>query len=171
MIILKKDFIPNLFTFANLSLGMVSIMATFNNNLKLAAILIMSAALLDRYDGRIARRIGVSSELGKELDSLADLVSFGAAPAILSWQLYLINFGLIGYIITLLFPIAGAFRLARFNVTKFNNVFTGVPITVAGAVVALDNLIGVYKPHSYISTVIFIVFAYLMVSKLQIKKL
>ncbi|MBZ4664254.1 MAG: pssA [Caloramator sp.] len=170
MIVLKKDFIPNLFTFANLSLGMVSIMATFNNNLKLAAILIMSAALLDRYDGRIARRIGVSSELGKELDSLADLVSFGAAPAILSWQLYLINFGLIGYIITLLFPIAGAFRLARFNVTKFNNVFTGVPITVAGAVVALDNLIEVYKPHSYISTVIFIIFAYLMVSKLQIKK-
>lgn len=170
MIDLKKEFIPNLFTFANLSFGMISIMFTFNNNLRLAALMIILAALLDRYDGRIARKIGVSSELGKELDSLADLVSFGAAPAILSWQSFLINFGIIGYIITLLFPIAGAFRLARFNVTQFNNVFTGVPITVAGSVVALDNIIGLYKPHPIISTIIFIVFAYLMVSKIKIKK-
>ncbi|CDF57573.1 CDP-diacylglycerol--serine O-phosphatidyltransferase [Thermobrachium celere] len=167
---MKKEFIPNLFTFANLSFGMISIMFTFNNNLRLAALMIILAALLDRYDGRIARKIGVSSELGKELDSLADLVSFGAAPAILSWQSFLINFGIIGYIITLLFPIAGAFRLARFNVTQFNNVFTGVPITVAGSVVALDNIIGLYKPHPIISTIIFIVFAYLMVSKIKIKK-
>lgn len=167
---MKKDMIPNLFTFANLSLGMISIMLTFNGNLKLAGLMIILAALLDRYDGRVARAIGVSSPLGKELDSLADLVSFGAAPAILSWQCFLINFGLIGYIITLLFPIAGAFRLARFNVSQFNNVFTGVPITVAGAVVALDNIIAVSYSHNIISTVIFIVFAYLMVSTIQIKK-
>lgn len=167
---MKRDFVPNLFTFANLSLGMVSIMLTFNGSLKLAGLMIILAALLDRYDGRVARAIGVSSPLGKELDSLADLVSFGAAPAILSWQCFLINFGLIGYIITLLFPIAGAFRLARFNVSQFNNVFTGVPITVAGAVVALDNIIAINYPHSFISTLLFILFAYLMVSRLQIKK-
>lgn len=167
---LNKDVIPNLFTFLNLSLGMISIMCTFNNNLKLAGLLIIIAALLDRYDGRIARRLNVSSHLGKELDSLADLISFGAAPAILSWQCFLINFGLIGYIITIIFPIAGAFRLARFNVTQFNNVFTGVPITVAGAVVALDNIIAVTYPHGVISTAIFLLFAYLMVSKIQIKK-
>jgi CDP-diacylglycerol--serine O-phosphatidyltransferase len=150
---------------------MLSIMFTFTNNLSLSAIMILCAAFVDRYDGRIARRINAESILGKELDSLADLISFGAAPAILSWSIFLINYGIIGYIITILFPIAGAFRLARYNVSTFNNVFSGIPITIAGSLLAIYNLVSIHfiEPN-IISLVIIILLSFLMVSNIKIKK-
>ena len=80
---MRKSSIPNIFTFINLSFGILSLLATFESNYQLACIFILLAALVDRYDGRIARYLQVSSDLGKELDSLADLVSFGVAPSIL----------------------------------------------------------------------------------------
>jgi CDP-diacylglycerol--serine O-phosphatidyltransferase len=151
---------------------MLSIMFTFTNNLSLSAIMILCAAFVDRYDGRIARRINAESILGKELDSLADLISFGAAPAILSWSIFLINYGIIGYIITILFPIAGAFRLARYNVSTFNNVFSGIPITIAGSLLALYNLVSIHfiQPN-IISLVIILLLSFFMVSNIKIKKL
>jgi CDP-diacylglycerol--serine O-phosphatidyltransferase len=168
---MNKNIVPNLFTFANLSCGMLSILFTLTDNYTISALLIILAAIIDRYDGRVARKIDASSPLGKELDSLADLISFGAAPAVLSWSTFLSSFGIIGYIVTILFPIAGAYRLARFNVTVFNNVFMGLPITIAGAIAALDNLIAVnFAKHSIISSVLMLTLSYLMVSKIAIKK-
>ena len=70
---MKKSCIPNIFTFINLSLGILSLLSTFEGNYQLSCILILLAALVDRYDGRIARYLQVTSDLGKELDSLADL--------------------------------------------------------------------------------------------------
>jgi CDP-diacylglycerol--serine O-phosphatidyltransferase len=150
---------------------MLSIMFTFTNNLSLSAIMILCAAFVDRYDGRIARRINAESILGKELDSLADLISFGAAPAILSWSIFLIGYGIIGYIITIAFPIAGAFRLARYNVSTFDNVFSGIPITIAGSLLAIYNLVSIHfiEPN-IISLVIIILLSFLMVSNIKIKK-
>lgn len=169
---MNKNAIPNIFTFINLTFGMLSIMFIFTNNLSLSAIMILCAAFVDRYDGRIARRINAESILGKELDSLADLISFGAAPAILSWSIFLINYGIIGYIITILFPIAGAFRLARYNVSTFNNVFSGIPITIAGSLLALYNLVSIhFIQYNVISLVIIILLSFLMVSNIKIKKL
>ena len=116
---MKKSCIPNIFTFINLSCGVLSILSTFTDGGKYiqAAILILLAGLVDRYDGRIARYLQVSSEVGKELDSLADLVSFGVAPSLLIYSLFNLNsfgpLGLLGYIILLAFPICGAFRLSR----------------------------------------------------------
>jgi len=75
--------IPNLLTFANLSFGVLSIIELFHQNYLVSAMFIIIAAIIDRYDGRIARRLDVCSEFGKELDSLADLVSFALAPALL----------------------------------------------------------------------------------------
>ncbi|WP_211231513.1 CDP-alcohol phosphatidyltransferase family protein [Paenibacillus harenae] len=75
--------IPNLLTFTNMSFGVFSIVEIFNQNYFVSAMYIIIAAFIDRYDGRIARRLDVCSEFGKELDSLADLVSFGIAPALL----------------------------------------------------------------------------------------
>lgn len=91
-----KSYVANLFTFINQSLGIISILETFNHNYFLAAIFIITAALIDRYDGRIARFFDISSILGNELDSLADLISFGVAPAILVFIKY--NFLNLGYI-------------------------------------------------------------------------
>ncbi|MEG0641077.1 MAG: CDP-diacylglycerol--serine O-phosphatidyltransferase [Clostridium sp.] len=170
---MNKSFIPNSFTFGNLAFGVLSIIFTMTGKHNLAAFSILAAAILDRYDGRVARYFNASSKLGTELDSLADLVSFGVAPSILGWALYLNDYGIIGYIIVCLFPICGAYRLARYNVSEFNNVFMGIPITIAGFIMALDSVIHIYINiyiHQYISSVLLVLFSYFMVSKIQIKK-
>ncbi len=170
---MNKSYIPNSFTFGNLAFGILSILFTMDGKYHLAAFAVIGAALLDRYDGRIARKFNASSKLGVELDSLADLISFGVAPSILGWALFLSDYGIIGYIVVCAFPICGAYRLARFNVnvSEFDNVFMGIPITIAGFVMVLDYLVFIYwKEHGIISTILLIAFAYLMVSKVQFKK-
>jgi CDP-diacylglycerol---serine O-phosphatidyltransferase len=168
---MNKSIIPNLLTFINLSCGMLAILFTLTGKSHLSAAFIIAAAMVDRYDGRIARFFLAESPLGKELDSLADLISFGAAPAVLGWDIILKEFGIIGYVVAIIFPIAGAFRLARYNVSDFNNVFTGIPITAAGSFMALDFLITIfYREHFIISGVLMVLLSYLMVSKVKFKK-
>ncbi len=169
---MKKSAIPNTFTLGNLAFGLLSILMTFHENHKLAAIFILCAALADRYDGRVARFLKVDSEIGKELDSLADLVSFGVAPSILVYRLYnFMNFGLWGYVLVLIFPICGAYRLARYNISTFDGVFTGVPITIAGSFIAAFVLITSRRSLSPILPIIFVVsLSYLMISKFRLKK-
>ncbi|KAJ50430.1 CDP-diacylglycerol--serine O-phosphatidyltransferase [Clostridium tetanomorphum] len=169
---MAKNAVPNIFTLGNLSCGILSLMMTFQGEYRNACLFILLAGLMDRYDGRVARYLNVSSELGKELDSLADLVSFGVAPSILVYNLYnLSNLGLIGYVLLLVFPIAGAYRLARYNTTSFDGIFTGVPITLAGMFMALYSLITMNRSTSPILTIsLLVMFSYLMVSKLRFKK-
>jgi len=127
---------------------------------------------MDRYDGRIARLLNVSSDLGKELDSLADLVSFGLAPSMLVFAMYeFYSLGVAGYLLVLAFPVAGAYRLARYNCTSFEGVFIGIPITLAGSIMTLFSLLTMNKTTNIILPVIFLLsLSYLMVSKLKIKK-
>lgn len=169
---LSKSFIPNSLTFANLSLGIFSILMTFRHEYLISSIFIISAALIDRYDGKIARFFDASSEIGKELDSLADLVSFGVAPSLLLYILY--NFdtlGIIGYILVIIYPIAGAYRLAKFNISTFNNVYTGVPITVSGAIIASYTLLTHRANlHYSIAIVLLLLLAYLMISNIRFRK-
>jgi CDP-diacylglycerol--serine O-phosphatidyltransferase len=167
-----KNAVPNIFTFANLACGVLSLLATFNSNYKGACLFIILAGFIDRYDGRVARYLNVSSDIGKELDSLADLVSFGVAPSILVFNLYnFVNLGIIGYILVIIFPIAGAYRLARYNATAFTNVFSGVPITIAGTFLALYSLITLNNNNNSILTIILVLMlSYLMVSKFKFKK-
>lgn len=173
---MNRSYIPNAFTFINLSLGICSILSTIDNNYILASTFIILAGLVDRYDGRVARYLNASSELGKELDSLADLVSFGVAPAILTFLLY--NFkdfgpgGLIGFIVLITFPICGAFRLARYNVSTFDGVFAGVPITIAGCVIAIFVLLtSKFDIATIIPMILMVLFSYLMVSNFKLKKI
>ena len=128
---------------------------------------------MDRYDGQVARLLKVSSGLGKELDSLADLVSFGVAPSMLIFNLYdFMSLGYLGYICFLIFPVAGAYRLARYNNSTFNNVYTGIPITLAGMLVALYALITLNSTHNFpLTIIIMLILSYLMISKFQIKKM
>ena len=106
---MKKSYIPNMFTFINLSCGILSILSLFDKNYTTSSIFILVAGLVDRYDGRIARYLNASSEVGKELDSLADLVSFGVAPAMLTYMLFDLNSfgpkGIFGIILLILFII------------------------------------------------------------------
>ena len=173
---MKKSCIPNIFTFINLSCGILSILYTFEKNYLFACFFILIAALVDRYDGRIARWLNVSSELGKELDSLADLVSFGVAPSILTFLVYNLSslgpFKIIGIIILLTFPICGAYRLARYNTSSFDGVFTGIPITVAGSFIAIFVFFTLNKEiNKIIPALLLLLGSYLMVSTFKLKKI
>ena len=173
---MKKSSIPNIFTFINLSCGIISILYTFKLNYLWASIFILLAGLVDRYDGRIARYLNVTSEIGKELDSLADLVSFGVAPSILMYIIYNLSnygpFGFIGLCVLLLLPICGAFRLAKYNISSFEGVYTGVPITIVGCFLALIVLVTLNMSiPSIIPVLLMILGSYLMVSKIKLKKL
>lgn len=117
----------------------------------------------------------VSSELGKELDSLADLVSFGVAPSILAYNLLSTNldFKFVSYILLLIFPISGAYRLARYNLSTFDGNFRGIPITAAGMFMALYFLILLSLNVSFnpiLTIILMLLLSYLMVSKIKIKK-
>ncbi len=169
---MNKAFIPNAMTLGNLVCGVLSIQFTINNDFTTAALFILIAGLLDRYDGTVARYLNINSDLGKELDSLCDLVSFGVAPSILIFSMYnLDSFGAIGYIPLIIFPVAGAFRLARYNCSEFNNVFTGIPITISGSILAILAIFNSMRSLPTVAIiVIMILFSYLMVSKFKIKK-
>ena len=135
-----KNNLPNLFTLANLLIGMVALLYAFNEYYELSASLIFIAMVMDGIDGKLAVKLNVCSDLGKQLDSLCDLVSFGVVPAAILYNLTLQEFGILGLIITILFPAAGAYRLARFNISVTSVPgFTGLPITIAGG--ALTSLV------------------------------
>jgi len=172
---MRKSCIPNVFTFINLSCGIMSILSVMNEKFAYAGAFILLAGLVDRYDGRIARFLNVSSDLGKELDSLADLVSFGVAPSILVYILFDLKslgpYGLLGFAILLIFPICGAYRLARFNTADFDGSFTGIPITIVGCFMALFSLLNLSgKLSIYIVAALMIAGSYLMVSTIKLKK-
>jgi CDP-diacylglycerol---serine O-phosphatidyltransferase len=166
--------IPNLFTLLNLFFGCCAIVFTlqtsainfyqgedlstsFNLPEKIyyACICIGIAAIIDFLDGFVARLLGASSEMGKQLDSLSDVVSFGVAPAMLLYQLLRIGFmqeqdgfnKSVGWLLpAFIFAIAGAYRLARFNIDKSQAYgFKGVPIPAAALVVASLPVIAYYN--------------------------
>ncbi|WP_211749497.1 CDP-diacylglycerol--serine O-phosphatidyltransferase [Paenibacillus sp. Marseille-Q4541] len=160
--------IPNLFTLGNLSLGMIAILLASEDHYSLAAIMVVVAMLLDGLDGRIARALNAQSDFGKELDSLSDMISFGAAPA---YIMYTVSFHeapvALAWIVTCLFPICGALRLARFNVRPgIPGYFTGLPIPAAGGVLATLSLFSkdISAPFMMIATLLL---AYLMISSLK----
>lgn len=159
-----------MFTLGNLYCGFLSIGYAANGQYNNAAILILIGMMLDSMDGRLARMLKANSALGKELDSLADIVTFGVAPSFLVYYTYFYQFGLWGFIVAGLFPLFGAYRLARFNISSnksSHNYFVGVPITAAGGILALLTLFGESIPN-IITTVVFTAMCFLMVSKLRI---
>ncbi len=167
-----KAYLPNVLTFTNLGLGILALLSVFARDYTLSAILIITAALMDRFDGQLARKLDAESEIGKQLDSLCDLISFGVAPAVLIWSFSLQIFGIIGIIVIILFAVAGAYRLAKFNVTEFDGSFSGVPITLAGGFVALITLFSInYGISENVILVMVPLLSYAMVSKrIKLKK-
>jgi CDP-diacylglycerol--serine O-phosphatidyltransferase len=166
---LNTKIIPSLFTLANLLVGVFSLILTMEKQYYNAAIIILFAMVLDGMDGRLARRLDAISPFGKELDSLADLVSFGVAPAILVYACKMKGLGLIGLAICLAFSLCGAIRLARFNVLNISSHFVGVPITAAGSLVALTVLLGNRLPD-LVYPIIMVIMSYLMVSNIKVPK-
>ena len=135
-----RRFLPNLCTAMNLVFGMCSILSTVEGHLDWGALFILFALVADGLDGRIARAFGVSSEFGKEMDSLCDLGSFGIAPALLAWTLALHTYGIPGIAVTIFFAVCGMWRLTRFNVNVHvvHGYFMGLAIPAGGNLVAMS---------------------------------
>jgi CDP-diacylglycerol--serine O-phosphatidyltransferase len=164
-----KSQTANIITLANLSLGGFAIIAGINGQLNLSLLLIFLAALADRFDGMVARKFNCESELGKQLDSMCDIISFGVAPALLIYQGILHEFGAPGTFFTVFYIGCGAFRLARFNIAENNGYFTGLPITAAGCLATLSFLaIPYWHPVFFLS--LMIILSFLMVSPFKLKK-
>ncbi len=131
--------LPSLLTTCGVFCGFYAFIATMEDRFDVAAIAILIAMVFDGLDGRVARLTGTSSAFGVQYDSLADVISFGMAPAFLAYSWVLKPFGHLGWMAAFLYLLCGALRLARFNVTKpdlLGNNFLGLPIPAAAAVVA-----------------------------------
>ncbi|HEV8609105.1 MAG TPA: CDP-diacylglycerol--serine O-phosphatidyltransferase [Thermoanaerobaculia bacterium] len=166
--------LPTLFTVGNLFCGYLSVWCSIRGTFQTAAILIIAAAILDMLDGRIARLTNSASRFGEEYDSLADLVSFGVAPAVLAYSWGLADFHRLGWMASFLFVVCGSMRLARFNIqtrVADKKYFIGLPIpaaagTIASLVLATpERLVNRFWMAGLL--VLTIILSYLMISTLR----
>jgi len=172
-----RAIIPNVITLMGLSAGLTSIRMSIDGRIELAIGLIVLAAILDGIDGRVARLLKASSKFGAELDSLADFVNFGVAPAILLFSWGLNDLKSMGWIAALAFAISAALRLARFNVSHDDEdspkwkqrFFEGIPAPAGALLVMLplylhNSGVSVFKNIPELTAVYMVVLAGLMVS-------
>lgn len=167
---MAKNSLANYITLFNIVFGCLSLLCTLDGRLELSAVFILLAVLMDTTDGRVARKLDIISELGRELDSLCDLVSFGVAPAFLTYALLPASYQTPGAILAVLYIVCGAYRLARFNVLRIDDYFVGVPITLAGLLLALLALCYPFIP-SLVLLLMLPLLAFFMVSNIRVKKI
>ena len=130
--------LPSLFTVANMFCGFLSVVESSRGHFERSAVLLLVAIFADVLDGRIARLTGTTTAFGEAYDSLADVVSFGVAPALLAFQWGLWEVPRIGMAVAFLFLVAGSIRLARFNVKHSDSVdFIGLPIPAGAGAIAM----------------------------------
>ena len=167
--------LPNMLTLIGVCIGLTSIRFALSGEFHLAIIAIIFAALIDGLDGRIARLIKGTSKVGKELDSLTDMISFGVAPAFIMYFWKLNSFGRLGWLLCLIYVICVALRLARFNVNSNqesswrDNFFEGVP-SPAGGILVLTPLIISLTDLNYINNNIVVPAFFIITSLLLISK-
>ena len=136
--------VPNMITSGSVLCGMFSLILTYQRQFVPSALILIMAVFFDYMDGKVARSLGGSSTFGEELDSLADALSFGAAPAFLIYAHYIgLEGGICGAIASAFFALCGVLRLARFNVLHAVGPFQGLPIPAAGMALASAVIGGV----------------------------
>ena len=142
----SRVILPNILTLVGVCIGLSSIKFAFDGKFELSIIAVIVAGIIDGLDGRIARLIKGTSKVGKELDSLTDVISFGVAPAFIMYFWSLSEIGRMGWLISLIYVVCVALRLARFNVNSEgesswkDNFFEGIP-SPAGGILVLMPLI------------------------------
>ena len=169
--------LPNMLTLIGVCIGLTSIRFALSGEFHLAIIAIIFAALIDGLDGRIARLIKATSKVGKELDSLTDMISFGVAPAFIMYFWKLNTLGRFGWLVCLIYVICVALRLARFNVNSNqepswrDNFFEGVPSPAGGIlvltplIISLTNFNFIQLNYDIIVPAFFITTSLLLISK------
>ncbi len=171
---INRSVIPGTFTMGNIVCGFLAILSAFNGDIVDACWLIILAGFLDALDGKIARISGGTSQFGVELDSLADFLSFGVAPAVLVHTIILNDLGKLGWIISIVYIMAASYRLARYNI--FADIdekkdFLGLPVPMAAlplvAYIIFSYHIWGSLEYSQILISMIVVFAFLMVSQVK----
>jgi len=172
--------LPNMLTLIGVCIGLTSIRFALDGKFEFAIIAIMFAALIDGLDGRIARLIKGTSKVGKELDSLTDMISFGVAPAFIMYFWVMNNLRRLGWLLCLIYVVCVALRLARFNVNSNqepswkDNFFEGVPSPAGGILVmtplifslsGLDQFYVFSLNYNILSVIFFITTSILLISK------
>ena len=170
--------LPNMFTLVGVCIGLSSIKFAFDENFILSILAIIIAAIIDGLDGRIARLVQGTSKVGKELDSLTDVISFGVAPAFIMYFWKLNEIGRVGWLICLVYVICVALRLARFNVNSDqapswkDNFFQGVPSPAGGVIVlmplvySLSDIQIININYEVVVPILFVIVSILLISKL-----
>ena len=173
-----RSLLPNALTILGVCLGLSSIKFALDTNYAMAVVAIGFAAILDTLDGRVARLVRGASKVGKELDSLTDVISFGVAPGFIMYFWTLNTIGKFGWMFVLIYAVCCALRLARFNLTVIEenetwkvNFFEGVPSPAAAGLVLsplILNLSGLIQFENYamLSSVTILTTSVLMVSKI-----
>lgn len=141
-----KHILPNMVTSGNLLCGLFSLILVIHGRYVPAAWLVFFAVIFDGFDGKVARMLGGGSQFGMEFDSLADLVSFGVAPAILLYQVELRDLHIAGVVMACFFALCVALRLARFNVVHVPGPFQGLPCPAGGLFVSSFVIAGMNLP-------------------------
>ena len=169
--------LPNMLTLIGVCIGLSSIKFALDEKFELAIIAIIFAALIDGLDGRIARLIKGTSKVGKELDSLTDVISFGVAPSFVMYFWLLNNLGKFGWLLCLIYVVCVTLRLARFNVNSNeepswkDNFFEGVPSPAGGILVLMPLIFSLSGfdffiiSYNILVPVFFISVSFLLISK------
>lgn len=173
--------IPNLITVLAIGAGLTGIRLAFENRYELAVGMVLLAAFLDGIDGRVARLMKATSKFGAQMDSLADIVNFGVAPALVVYVFLLDHARSLGWIAALVYVIAAGLRLARFNVMSErehkakwqNEFFVGVPAPMGALLVLLPVYLGFLgvapdKPFAYAASAYTALIAFLLISRLPV---
>ena len=170
--------LPNMLTLIGVCIGLSSIKFALDEKFELSIVAIIFAALIDGLDGRIARLIKGTSKVGKELDSLTDVISFGVAPSFIMYFWSLNNLGKFGWLLCLIYVVCVALRLARFNVNSNeepswkDNFFEGVPSPAGGILVLMPLIFSLSGfdffiiSYNILVPVFFISVSFLLISKL-----
>ena len=169
--------LPNMLTLIGVCIGLSSIKFALDEKFELSIVAIIFAALIDGLDGRIARLIKGTSKVGKELDSLTDVISFGVAPSFVMYFWLLNNLGKFGWLLCLIYVVCVALRLARFNVNSNeepswkDNFFEGVPSPAGGILVLMPLIFSLSGfdffiiSYNILVPVFFISVSFLLISK------
>ena len=169
--------LPNMLTLIGVCIGLSSIKFALDSKFELSIIAIIVAAVFDGLDGRIARLIKGTSRVGKELDSLTDVISFGVAPAFIMYFWLLNNLGKFGWLLCLIYVVCVALRLARFNISSNSepswrdNFFEGVPSPAGGILVLMPLIFNLSEldvfniNYNLIVPIFFITTSFLLISK------
>jgi CDP-diacylglycerol--serine O-phosphatidyltransferase len=170
--------LPNILTLIGVCIGLSSIKFALDMKYDLAVIAVIFAAVIDGLDGRIARLIKGTSKVGKELDSLTDVISFGVAPAFIMYFWSLNNLGKFGWLLCLIYVVCVTLRLARFNVGSNeepswkDNFFEGVPSPAGGILILTPLVYSITElnffniEYKYVVPIFFITTSFLLISKL-----